>query len=121
MKILLTILVVFFATHSNVNAFYQNNHYPTLAIVEYVNTCIASNKNKFTALQPCVCSIDLIADKIPYDKYVELEALLRLQEIHSEKTLVYKAVRYNKKLDILHNAQIQANEKCFTSRKTKFN
>lgn len=91
-----------------------NNPYPTLAIVEYTSNCIATNYGLISALKSCSCSIDVIAKELSYDKYVELETILRMQQINGEKTLIYKTPYYRKKQDVFYKAQIKANKICFT-------
>lgn len=95
----------------NTNAF--NNPYPTFAIVEYASSCMATNYGSVSALKSCACSIDVIAAEVPYEKYVELETISRLQQIPGEKTLIFKTAAYRKKQDVFYKAQIKANKLCF--------
>ena len=50
------------------------NDYPTQARVEYVLGCMnAHGGQSYDTLYGCVCSIDKIAEKLPYERYVEAE------------------------------------------------
>jgi hypothetical protein len=51
--------------------------YPTLARVEYVNQCVASNGGKLAALYQCSCAIDRIAAALAYDDYVETTTFVK--------------------------------------------
>jgi hypothetical protein len=51
--------------------------YPTLARVEYVNQCVASNGGKLAALYQCSCAIDRIAAALAYDDYVEATTFVK--------------------------------------------
>ena len=59
----------------------QLNDYPTNARADYVFGCMKANGDTRTALDQCSCSIDVIASILPYDRYVEAEAVLSLSQV----------------------------------------
>ena len=60
------------------------NDYPTQARVEYVNECIARNGGKLSQLYQCSCVIDDIANKLPYDDFVEDSTFARYATLPGE-------------------------------------
>ena len=62
------------------------NNYPTQARVEYVLRCMNEHGGQsYDTLYPCVCSIDKIAGKLPYEKYVESETFSVMVKTPGEK------------------------------------
>ena len=57
------------------------NDYPTNARADYVFGCMKANGDTRTSLDQCSCSIDVIATILPYDRYVEAEAVLSLSQV----------------------------------------
>ena len=57
------------------------NDYPTSARADYVFGCMKANGDTRTSLEQCSCSIDVIATILPYDRYVEAEAVLSLAQV----------------------------------------
>lgn len=58
----------------------KSNDYPTEARADYVFGCMKANRDTRTSLEHCSCSIDVIAKILPYDRYVEAEAVLSLSQ-----------------------------------------
>ncbi|WP_210530481.1 hypothetical protein [Rubellimicrobium arenae] len=90
------------------------NDYPTVARAEYVFACMAVNGENRQALEQCSCSIDRIASIIPYDKYVEAEAILALQQTSGERSSLFRdnALVRGAVAD-LRRAQAEAEILCF--------
>ena len=62
------------------------NNYPTQARVEYVLSCMQRyGGENYTHLYGCVCAIDRIADKIPYDNYVTTTTLANMAKVPGEQ------------------------------------
>ena len=55
------------------------NDFPTTARADYVLGCMAANGNTRLALERCACSIDAIAEQLPYDRYEAADTVLRMQ------------------------------------------
>lgn len=66
------------------------NDYPTAARAEYVFACMAVNGENQRALGQCACSIDLIASILPYERYVEAEAIIALQQTGGERAALFR-------------------------------
>ncbi len=93
----------------------QNNPYPTTAIVDYVIGCMASNGQNYEMLQKCSCSIDFIAQAIPYEEYVHISTLLSLQQMTGAgRNAVYKSSTWsNKAVTKLRELQADSTLRCF--------
>ncbi|MBD0275624.1 MAG: hypothetical protein ICV73_27310, partial [Acetobacteraceae bacterium] len=55
------------------------NDFPTAARADYVLGCMAANGNTRLALERCSCSLDAIAEQMPYARYEEADTALRMQ------------------------------------------
>jgi hypothetical protein len=90
------------------------NDYPTVARADYVFGCMASNGQTREALERCSCSIDVIASILPYERYVEAETVLRMQQVGGEKTAMFKQTKEAKDLVAsLKRAQAESEVRCF--------
>ena len=76
----------------------QLNDYPTAARAEYVFACMAANGENQVVLQQCACSIDVIASILPYDKYVEAETVLSMQQVRGERTAMFRTTKVTQDL-----------------------
>jgi hypothetical protein len=90
------------------------NDYPTEARAEYVFACMAANGQTRPVLDRCSCSIDRIASIVPYDAYVEAEAILALQQTSGERASLFRdnALVRGAVAD-LRRAQAEAEIVCF--------
>lgn len=90
------------------------NDYPTEARTDYVFGCMAANGQNRDVLRKCACSIDTIASILPYEKYVEAETVLALQQGSGEQLAMYKtAVVSQTMVAELRRAQAEAEMLCF--------
>ncbi|MFB9947436.1 hypothetical protein ACFFP0_01180 [Rhizobium puerariae] len=90
------------------------NDYPTEARADYVFACMAANGQNRTVLRQCACSIDVIASILPYEKYVEAETVLTLQQGTGEQLSMFKgAVVPRAMVTDLRRAQAEAEMLCF--------
>ena len=90
------------------------NDFPTAARADYVFGCMASNGQTQEALNRCACSIDVIASLLSYDRYVQAETVLRMQQVGGEKTTMFRDSAVTKKiLSDLRRAQAEAEIRCF--------
>jgi hypothetical protein len=89
--------------------------YPTSAKVDYVIGCMASNGQSFEMMQKCSCSIDFIAQAIPYEEYVQISTLLSLQQMTGAgRNAVYKSSTWsNKAVSKLRDVQADSTLRCF--------
>lgn len=59
--------------------------YPTVDRVEFVLECMQKNAGKQEFLYKCACVIDEIAQKLPYDEFVEASTAARYQSLGGER------------------------------------
>lgn len=89
--------------------------YPTATKADYVIGCMASNGQTPEMLQKCSCSIDLIAQAIPYDEYVHISTILSLQQMAGAgRNAVYKNSTWSKEqVTKLRDVQADSTLRCF--------
>jgi len=90
--------------------------YPTEALADYVLGCMAANGHTPEMLRRCACSIDRIAEKIPYEEYVEAETVLRMRQEKSgrDQIVMFRSSKWAQEMvDRLRRAQVEADRKCF--------
>lgn len=75
----------------NVNAT-NSNDYPTQARVEYVFQCMHKygQRENYDTMYGCVCSVDKIAEKIPYNNFVSTSTLAVMINTPGEKGGVFR-------------------------------
>ena len=90
------------------------NDYPTAARAEYVFACMGANGQTREMLAKCSCSIDLIASRIPYEKYVQAETILRMQQVPGERTAAFRSAPLLTALVAgLRDVQAESTLRCF--------
>jgi hypothetical protein len=76
--------------------------------------CMASNGQTHEAMERCSCSIDHIAKNIPYNSFVQLETVRRMQDMPGERAMLFRGVGWIKDLqDRFRLAQVEADLECF--------
>lgn len=90
------------------------NDYPTAARADYVFGCMASNGQSREMLERCSCSIDVIAEILPWEKYVEAETVLSLRRAGGERMAIFKsAATTDHMVADLRRAQAESELICF--------
>lgn len=88
--------------------------YPTAARAEYVFACMAVNGQTPAVLRQCACSIDTIAERIPFDQYERIETVMTMQQIPGERSSMFRNAPWVRDLlDQYERAQAAANLRCF--------
>lgn len=88
--------------------------YPTEARVDYVLGCMAANGQSRLVMQKCACSIDYIAERMPYDDYVGVETIQRMMDLPGERTALFRDTEFAKtRLEDFRRIQVQADLQCF--------
>ena len=91
------------------------NDFPTAARADYVLGCMAANGNTRLALERCSCSIDAIAEQMPYERYEAADTALRMQAGNlGERSAMFRdppGVRAA--VEDLRRAQAEATLRCF--------
>ena len=83
------------------------------AILDYVYACMAVNGQTREILEKCSCSIDEIANILPYDQYEEAETLMSVGLRGGENVAWTKAPEYQEKVKNLKRAQVEGELRCF--------
>ncbi len=90
------------------------NDYPTTARADYVFACMSANGQTRAVLEKCACSIDTIAQILPYEQYVEAETVLSLSLVGGERMAIFKTSSLtNEMVADLRRAQAEAEIICF--------
>ena len=91
------------------------NDFPTAARADYVFGCMAANGNTRLALERCACSLDAIAEQVPYARYEAADTALRMQAGNlGERSAMFRdppGVRAA--VEDLRRAQAEATLRCF--------
>lgn len=70
------------------------NNYPTQARVEYVFECMSKyGGENYNTMYGCVCAIDEIAKRIPYDNYVRTQTLDSILKVPGERSAQYRDIK----------------------------
>jgi len=91
-----------------------SNDFPTAARADYVFACMETNGRNRDVLMRCSCSIDKIAELLPYQKYEQAETLISIGMRGGENaSWMITAPQNKKKIDELKLAQVEAELLCF--------
>jgi hypothetical protein len=90
------------------------NDFPTIARADYVLGCMAANGNTREALERCSCSVDAIAEQIPYARYEAAETALRMQAGNlGERSAMFRdPPQVRAVVEELRRAQAEATLRC---------
>ena len=91
------------------------NDFPTVARADYVLGCMAANGNTRLALERCACSLDAIAEQLPYARYEAAETALRMQAGNlGERSGAFRdPPQVRAAIEDLRRAQAEATLRCF--------
>lgn len=90
------------------------NDFPTAARVDYVLGCMAANGQGPEQLMRCSCSVDVIAEMMPYEEYEEVETIKRMQLVPGERSAVFRDPAWMQdRMEKFRQAQVQADLQCF--------
>jgi hypothetical protein len=108
------VLVISLLATSLAQAQGGSSDYPTAARADYVFGCMAVNGNTQQSLERCSCSIDAIANVLPYDRYVQAETVLRMGQTAGQRSEVIRSTGVLRDIVAeLRRAQIEAEVQCF--------
>jgi len=92
----------------------EMNDYPTVVRADYVFACMKANGETRRALEPCSCSIDVVASVIPYDRYVKAETVLSMSQVVGNLGSQFRSTEQARAaVDDLRRAQAEAEVRCF--------
>lgn len=89
------------------------NNYPTIARADYVFACMQVNGRSRQILEKCSCSIDVIADLLPYEKYEEAETIMSVRQKGGEAVSPLMTPEYQEKILEMKRAQVEGELRCF--------
>jgi len=89
------------------------NDYPTVARADYVFACMEVNGTTRENLEKCSCSIDEIANILPYEQYEEAETLISVGLRGGENVSFTKTPQMQEKVKNLKRAQVEGELRCF--------
>lgn len=89
------------------------NDYPTIARADYVFACMQVNGQSRENLFKCSCSIDKIAELLPYDAYEEAETVMSIALKGGEKVAPLRYQPLQDKIKRMKKAQVEAELRCF--------
>lgn len=89
------------------------NDYPTAARADYVFACLQVNGQTRENLQKCACSIDVIAELLPYADYEEAETIMSVIQKGGESVAVFHSPLLQEKVLKLRRAQVEGELRCF--------
>lgn len=90
-----------------------HNDYPTAARADYVFACLQVNGQDRENLFKCSCSIDVIAELLPYSDYEEAETIMSVVQRGGENVSVLRAPALQEKVKNLRRAQVEGELRCF--------
>jgi hypothetical protein len=93
----------------------STNDFPTAARADYVIGCMAANGNTRQALERCSCSLDAIAEQMPFARYEAAETALRMQagNLGERATVFRDPPQVRALIEELRRAQAEATLRCF--------
>lgn len=89
------------------------NDYPTTARADYVFACMQVNGTSRENLFKCSCSIDKIAELLPYAQYEEAETIMSVVQKGGENVSVLRYKPLQDKVKRMKRAQVEAELLCF--------
>ena len=90
-----------------------HNDYPTAARADYVFACLQVNGQTRENLLKCSCSIDVIAELLPYEKYEQAETVMSVIQKGGENVAVLHSPMFQEKVKQLKRAQVEGELRCF--------
>lgn len=89
------------------------NDYPTVARADYVFACMQVNGQTREVLERCSCSIDTIAELLPYSDYEEAETVMSVIQRGGENVSMLHGPIFQEKINKLKRAQVEGELRCF--------
>lgn len=89
------------------------NDYPTAARADYVFACMQVNGQTRENLQKCSCSIDVIAELLPFGEYEEAETVMSVVQRGGENVTMLYGPIFQEKIRKMKRAQVEGELRCF--------
>ena len=101
------------ATQASAQTATAINDYPTMARADYVFACMQVNGRSRQILEKCSCSIDVIAELLPYEKYEDAETIMSIRQKGGEAVSPLMTPEYQEKIVEMKRAQVEGELRCF--------
>lgn len=90
------------------------NDYPTSTRADYVFACMQVNGQTRENLMKCSCSIDTIAELLPFKDYEEAETIMSVVQKGGESVSMFQSYQpLIEKVNDMKRAQVEAELRCF--------
>ncbi|HYD15631.1 MAG TPA: hypothetical protein VEA77_04465 [Hyphomicrobium sp.] len=89
------------------------NDYPTITRADYVYGCMLVNGMSREVLDKCSCSIDVIAQSLPFKEYEEAETIMSVRQRGGESVAYMYNPAMVEKVKNLKRAQVEGEVRCF--------
>ncbi len=89
------------------------NDYPTFDRADYVFACMQTNGQTREMLEKCACSIDRIAELLPFNEYIEAETIKSVGMRGGDSQSLFNSPKLQLKIKTLQLAQVEAELRCF--------
>lgn len=89
------------------------NDYPTVTRADYIYACMLVNGQTRDVLEKCSCSIDVIAEVLPYKQYEEAETIMSVRQRGGESVAYLYAPPMLEKVRNMKRAQVEGEIRCF--------
>ena len=90
--------------------------YPTEVKADYIFACMAVHGQTRGALLQCSCSVDAVAEALPYSDYVAAETVMMLRQTlgGAERIAMFRGSPWAREMVAkLKRAQVEADFRCF--------
>lgn len=89
------------------------NDYPTVARADYIFACMQVNGQSREALEKCSCSIDVIADILPFAEYEAIETIRSIYMRGGKAQQQMGSGTQAQRIQALRQAQVEGELRCF--------
>lgn len=89
------------------------NDYPTIARADYIFACMQVNGQSREALEKCSCSIDVIAEILPFAEYESIETIRSIYMRGGKAQQQMGSGPQAQRILALRQAQVEGELRCF--------
>lgn len=106
-------LALLLFTGAPANAQQPVNDFPTVARADYIFACMQVNGQTREALEKCSCSIDVIADIMPFAEYEAIETIRSIYMRGGKAQQQMGSGTQAQRIQALRQAQVEGELRCF--------
>ncbi len=101
------------AIASSASAQPQANDFPTVARADYIFACMQVNGQSRESLEKCSCSVDVIAEIMPYAEYEAIETIRSIFMRGGKAQQQMGSGPQAQRILVLRQAQVEGELRCF--------